>query len=60
MWQVGKPIFPGKDEADQLDKIFRIMGTPTKETWPNVDKYSKWVQPEGWGCAFGIAVVLHR
>lgn len=36
--QVGKPLFPGKDEADQLDRIFQIMGTPNKESWPDVER----------------------
>eukprot|EP00200_Dunaliella_tertiolecta_P003188 CAMPEP_0202345030 /NCGR_PEP_ID=MMETSP1126-20121109/4445_1 /ASSEMBLY_ACC=CAM_ASM_000457 /TAXON_ID=3047 /ORGANISM="Dunaliella tertiolecta, Strain CCMP1320" /LENGTH=591 /DNA_ID=CAMNT_0048936279 /DNA_START=174 /DNA_END=1949 /DNA_ORIENTATION=- len=39
---VGKPIFPGKEEIDQLDKIFQIMGTPTPETWPGVEKLPLW------------------
>lgn len=47
MWSVGcifaellngKPIFPGKDEPEQLNKIFDICGTPTEESWPGVSK----------------------
>lgn len=43
MWSMGcllaelltrKPLFPGKDEAEQLDLIFQVTGTPTDETWP--------------------------
>lgn len=43
MWSVGcllaelvtrKPLFPGKDEAEQLDLIFQTMGSPTERTWP--------------------------
>ena len=31
------PCFPGvRDVYDQLDKIFRVTGTPTDETWPGV------------------------
>ncbi len=37
-WQVGKPLFPGKDEPDQLDRIFSIMGTPSPATWPDGPK----------------------
>lgn len=33
-----KPLFPGDSEIDQLYKIFRILGTPTDDTWPNVCK----------------------
>lgn len=45
MWSVGcifaelltgKHLFPGKDETDQLDRIFSILGQPTEQNWPNV------------------------
>lgn len=30
----GMPTFPGiRDTYDQLDKIFKILGTPTEDTW---------------------------
>jgi cyclin-dependent kinase 12/13 len=44
MWSVGcliaelltrKPLFPGKDEAEQTSLIFQMVGTPTHSTWPN-------------------------
>ncbi|KIW93152.1 uncharacterized protein Z519_05757 [Cladophialophora bantiana CBS 173.52] len=28
------PLFQGKNEVDQLSKIFTLVGTPTRETWP--------------------------
>lgn len=35
----GAPTFPGmKDAYDQLDKIFRVLGTPTENTWKDVSK----------------------
>ncbi|TXG51310.1 hypothetical protein EZV62_023834 [Acer yangbiense] len=43
MWSVGcimaellakKPLFNGKTEADQIDKIFKTLGTPTETIWP--------------------------
>ncbi|XP_056685171.1 cyclin-dependent kinase G-2 [Spinacia oleracea] len=43
MWSVGcimaelltnKPLFDGKSEVEQLDKIFRTLGTPTDKIWP--------------------------
>jgi cell division cycle 2-like protein len=43
MWSVGcifgelmlmKALFPGKNEKDQLDKIFKDLGTPTDKIWP--------------------------
>lgn len=45
MWAVGtifaemvtkQPLFPGDSEIDQLYTIFRLLGTPTNETWPGV------------------------
>jgi cyclin-dependent kinase len=32
----GRPLFPGASEQDQLVRIFKILGTPTKESWPNM------------------------
>jgi serine/threonine protein kinase len=29
----GRPLFKGSNEKDQLDKIFRIRGTPDPEKW---------------------------
>ena len=43
MWSVGciiaeillrDPLFQGQEEIDQLNKIFRMLGTPTEEVWP--------------------------
>lgn len=31
-----RPLFPGDSEIDQLFSIFKILGTPTEETWPGV------------------------
>ncbi|KAK4924685.1 negative regulator of the PHO system, partial [Elasticomyces elasticus] len=30
----GRPLFPGTTNEDQLQKIFRLMGTPSERTWP--------------------------
>lgn len=32
----GKVLFRGDSEIDQLFRIFRVLGTPTVETWPEV------------------------
>jgi cyclin-dependent kinase 12/13 len=43
MWSVGcliaelltrKPLFPGKDEAEQTDLIFQMLGSPSESVWP--------------------------
>ncbi|KAK9458044.1 kinase-like domain-containing protein [Dipodascopsis uninucleata] len=33
-----KAIFQGQDEIQQLESIYSIMGSPTKENWPDVEK----------------------
>ncbi|XP_027343547.1 cyclin-dependent kinase G-2 isoform X2 [Abrus precatorius] len=47
MWSLGcimaellskEPLFNGKTEFDQLDKIFRILGTPNETIWPGFTK----------------------
>ncbi|XP_031402106.1 cyclin-dependent kinase C-2-like [Punica granatum] len=47
MWSVGcifaellhgKPIFPGKDEPEQLNKIFELCGAPDDNNWPDASK----------------------
>ncbi|PRQ17035.1 putative protein-serine/threonine kinase CMGC-CDK-PITSLRE family [Rosa chinensis] len=47
MWSVGcimaellakEALFQGKTEVDQLDKIFRTLGTPSETDWPGVSK----------------------
>jgi len=47
MWSVGcifaelltrKPILPGRNEFEQIDLIFRLIGTPTEQTWPGLTK----------------------
>ncbi|XP_068930781.1 cyclin-dependent kinase 18 isoform X1 [Petaurus breviceps papuanus] len=32
----GRPIFPGSTVKEELHLIFRLLGTPTEETWPGV------------------------
>ena len=45
IWSVGcifaeiitkRPLFPGKNEEDQLTRIFKIMGTPDPNSWPGL------------------------
>lgn len=33
---VGYPIFAGKDEDDQLKRIFKALGTPPEDFWPYI------------------------
>jgi negative regulator of the PHO system len=32
----GQPLFPGQTNEDQLQKIFRILGTPAEASWPGI------------------------
>uniref|UniRef100_A0A8C9V624 cyclin-dependent kinase n=1 Tax=Scleropages formosus TaxID=113540 RepID=A0A8C9V624_SCLFO len=32
----GRPLFPGSTVEDELHLIFRVLGTPTEETWPGI------------------------
>jgi protein kinase len=32
---LGKPLFPGTSETDQIYKIFGVLGPPTQKTWPD-------------------------
>ena len=32
----GRPLFPGTSEADQLDLIFRLLGTPGEAVYPGI------------------------
>jgi cell division cycle 2-like protein len=43
VWSVGcilgelllmEPLFPGKSEVDELNKIFKLLGTPSERIWP--------------------------
>ena len=49
IWSVGcllvelltkKPLFPGKDETEQIDLIFRVLGSPTEDSWPGWTRLS--------------------
>ncbi|KAL1922894.1 uncharacterized protein VTP21DRAFT_9270 [Calcarisporiella thermophila] len=34
----GRPLFPGNSVQDQLTRIFKVLGTPSEETWPKVSQ----------------------
>lgn len=34
----GRPLFPGTTNEDQLQKIFRLMGTPMERSWPGISQ----------------------
>lgn len=47
VWSIGcifaemitrRPLFPGDSEIDELFRIFRVLGTPSEESWPGVTR----------------------
>lgn len=42
----GRPLFPGTTNEDQLQKIFRLMGTPSEQTWPNISQLPEYKPPQ--------------
>ncbi|KAK9904109.1 hypothetical protein WJX75_004762 [Coccomyxa subellipsoidea] len=47
MWSVGcifaelltgKPLFPGRDETDQIDRIAKVTGSPVEDNYPGCSK----------------------
>lgn len=38
----GRPLFPGTANDDQLQKIFRLMGTPSERTWPGISAFPEY------------------
>ena len=38
----GRALFPGTTNEDQLQKIFRVMGTPSERTWPGVSQFPEY------------------
>lgn len=39
---VGRPIFCGESELEQLLAIFQVLGTPTADSWPQVTELRDW------------------
>jgi non-specific serine/threonine protein kinase len=42
----GRPLFPGTANEDQLLRIFRMMGTPTEQSWPGVSQLPEYKQSQ--------------
>jgi len=42
----GRPLFPGKTNEDQLNKIFKLLGTPDERSWPKVNELPEF--KKGW------------
>ena len=40
----GRPLFPGTTNEDQLQRIFRLMGTPSERSWPGISQFPEYKQ----------------
>jgi serine/threonine protein kinase len=38
----GRPLFPGATNEDQLQRVFRALGTPNELAWPGVSALPSW------------------
>eukprot|EP00760_Papus_ankaliazontas_P031866 PhM_4_TR550/c0_g1_i1/m.3118/K04563/CDC28, CDC2; cyclin-dependent kinase len=36
---IGQPAFAGRNDGDQLLRVFKFLGTPNKEVWPSMHSY---------------------
>lgn len=39
---LGKALFTGKDEIDQIDRIIKVCGSPTEHNMPGCKKLKQW------------------
>jgi len=37
-----RPLFPGSNDSDQLLRIFKLLGTPSTEHWPEMAELSEY------------------
>ena len=68
VWSIGcifaemitrRPLFPGDSEIDELFRIFRVLGTPSEESWPGVTRLPDYkVRPFGLLAAECIVLYL--
>jgi negative regulator of PHO system len=38
----GRPLFPGTTNEDQLQRIFRLLGTPSERSWPGISAFPEY------------------
>ena len=53
-----KPLFEGKTEIDQIDKIFKLLGTPNEKMWPTRGTPGDPGYLPGWKDLYGPSKVL--
>lgn len=51
---IGRALFPGSTDSDQLQKIFKMLGTPSDANWPGIRELPDWkpdypvYEPQPW------------
>ncbi|XP_075084416.1 putative serine/threonine-protein kinase At1g54610 [Nicotiana tabacum] len=50
---VGRPIMPGRNEIEQLHKIFKLCGSPAEEYWKKVKPPTTFRPPQNYKPCFG-------
>merc|ERR1711971_1437867 len=38
----GRPLVPGSADGDQLQRIFKVLGTPSESAWPAITDLPEW------------------
>ena len=39
---MGRPLFCGSNDADQVSRIFKVIGTPNADSWPSMSSMPKY------------------
>ncbi|EGC31073.1 protein serine/threonine kinase [Dictyostelium purpureum] len=55
----GRPLFPGSGTSDQLFRIFKILGTPTEESWPTITELPEYKPDFPVHPAHNLASIVH-
>ena len=42
-----EPLIQGKSELEQLDLIFKMVGSPTQESWPDIKSFKNYIFVQG-------------
>lgn len=40
----GRPLFPGASVEDELQLIFRTLGTPSEDVWPGIESMPEFAE----------------
>ena len=39
---MGRPLFCGSNDSDQVSRIFKVLGTPSHDSWPTMSQMPKY------------------